>query len=79
MLVLVPAADSHGVGRPGGLEGQARTGLDDHAGGQHSSLGEELGLECLAQEPLQRAHLLRRQRCRDLDAGAYTRPHFGST
>ena len=67
-------ADGHRVGGPRGLKREPRAHLDDVAV-ELGRLGEEVGLEGLAQEPLERGHLVGRERGGDLDVEALLGDH----
>mmetsp|Transcript_5882 Transcript_5882/g.26037 ORF Transcript_5882/g.26037 Transcript_5882/m.26037 type:complete len:895 (+) Transcript_5882:1021-3705(+) len=67
-------ADGHRVGGPRGLKREPRAHLDDVAV-ELGRLGEEVGLESLAQEPLERGQLVGRERGGDLDVEALLGDH----
>jgi hypothetical protein len=63
-------ADGHRVGGPRGLERQSWSHLDDGVPGELGGVGEEVGLEGFAQEPLERVHLVGGECGGDLDVEA---------
>ena len=63
-------ADGHRVGGPRGLERQSGSHLDDGVPGELGGVGEEVGLEGFAQEPLERVHLVGGECGGDLDVEA---------